>query len=169
MNRRSLRSAIAACAATLAMGLTGCGFQPLYGRPATLAALSRVQVVLPQGRSAFLLNEQLRDELVLDRDAPPLYRVDVKLEQVRTLIGVRVNNVATRYNLTLNAPYTVTSVATGNIIFGGFATATAGYDSADPPYAGVAASQSAEERAAQLLAVQLRLELARHLAGLPPP
>jgi LPS-assembly lipoprotein len=154
-----LAGALAAAAAPLA----GCGFTPLYAAPAVSPALASIDPVLPgTSRTGFLLKEQLNRELARDQDEPAHYRLEMKLTEFRIPRGVRVNNVANRYELDVTAAYTLSDAATGKVLYTGASSAEVSYDSADPPYAGVAANQDGEERAAGQVAIQIRLALARY-------
>ena len=79
--------------------------------------------------------------------------------------GVRVNNVANRYEINLTVNYTLRAAGGTRILLQGAAPVMAVYDSADPPYAGVAAEQDGENRAANQAAIAVRLALARYFAG----
>src|ERR1700739_2819683 len=105
----------AALALSASLGLAGCGFQPLYGEHSVTADLSKVDVVAPQGRAGFLLRQHLDDELARNRDAPAAYRMDLRVFESRVPRGVRIDNVATRYEFTLSAAYVLTSVASGQV------------------------------------------------------
>jgi LPS-assembly lipoprotein len=143
--------------------LAGCGFTPLYATPALTPALSSVDVVLPgTSRTGFLLKEQLRSQLNHDSDEPAHYRLTITLTESRSPQGVRVNNVANRYEIDMTTNYTLTDATTGKVLRVGAVSSEVSYDSADPPYAGVAANQDGEQRIAQEAAIRLRLELARY-------
>ena len=151
--------ALAACALPLA----GCGFTPLYATPAVSPALSSIEAVLPgTSRTGFLLREQLNKELARDQDEPAHYRLAITLVETRSPLGVRVNNVAGRYEIDVNATYSLTDAATAKLLYTGHSTAQVSYDSADPPYAGAAANQDGEERIANQVAIQIRLALSRY-------
>ena len=95
---------IAACAA-----LAGCGFAPLYGQPGVASNLSSIDVVAPQGRTGFLIRQHLDDAFAKDRSATPAYQVHLALAETRYPRGVRVDNVATRYEYVLTASYALTT------------------------------------------------------------
>lgn len=147
-----------------AAGLGGCGFTPLYATPGNLGGLRAVQVDAPaHSRTGYLVRQQLDDELGRDPAAAPAYRLGFSVDERRYPRGVRVNNVANRYEIQLNIAYTLTDAGTGRVLLRGFAPANVSYDSADAPYAGVAAEQDGEERAASQVAVLIRLALSRWL------
>ncbi len=153
-------------AAMLAAGaapLGACGFTPLYATPAVTPALSSVEFVLPgTSRTGFLLKEQLGKELGRDIDEPAHYRLTITLNEFRIPEGVRVNNVANRYEIDATASYSLSDASTARILYTGASTVEVSYDSADPPYAGVAANQDGEQRAAEQMAVRIRLALSRY-------
>lgn len=151
-----------------ALALSGCGFQPLYGNAPTLAGLRHVEVEAAKGRTGFLIKEQLDDQLARDRSEPALYRLDTAVQESRYPYGGRVNNVANRYEINVAVRYRLLEIATRRQLTQGAVNVAVTYDSADPPYAGVAAQQSGEERAASQAAILLRLELARYFGKLEP-
>lgn len=159
---------LSSVAASAALVLCGCGLQPLYGDSGTTTALSHIQVEASGGRTAFLLREKLDDQLARDRGDPALYRLDTAVRENRYPYGGRVNNVANRYEIGIQVQYRLIEIASRRELRRGSVNAQVTYDSADPPYAGVAAQQSGEERVAAEAAVLLRLELARFFARLPP-
>ena len=157
------RNIILAGALAAALALGGCGFTPMYATPAVSPALASIEPVLPgTSRTGFLLKEQLNRELARDEDEPAHYRLSIVLREFRFPQGVRVNNVANRYELDVSAVYTLSDAATAKVLYTGTTISEASYDSADPPYAGVVANQDGEERVAGQVAIQIRLALARY-------
>lgn len=149
--------------AVMAVTLSACGFTPLYGVQGLAPALSSIETVAPQGRSGFLLRGQLDDALGRDAAIPPAYRLTMRLAENRYPRGVRVDNIANRYELVLVVDYTLTAV-NGGVVKTGHVQASVTYDSADQPYASIAAEQDGQERAATEAARQIRLDLSSWLA-----
>ncbi len=147
-----------------ALSLAGCGFTPLYGDPAVTAQLHSVQVSTPPGRTGQLIREHLDDALA-NAKGTPKYRMDLALSETRYPRGLRVDNVATRYEYVLTANYTVVSVASGSPVKKGSTRAQVTDDSADQPYASITAQQDAQDRAAAECARLIQLELAAWLAA----
>jgi LPS-assembly lipoprotein len=156
-------ASLAAIASGLA--LTGCGFQPLYGQLGVAGGLASVQVFAPEGRAGHLLREHLDDALASRPGAPATYRMDLAYSEVRYPRGLRVDNVATRYEYVLTADYTLRALPSMAPLKNGRAQVTLTYDSADQPYASIAAQQDAQDRAAQEAARRIQLELAAWLAS----
>ncbi|MFD1191307.1 MULTISPECIES: LPS assembly lipoprotein LptE [Phenylobacterium] len=161
-----LRAPLSVLAALSALALAGCGFTPLYGAPGVSSTLSAVQVNTPEGRVGQLIREHLDDALARNSE-PAKYRMDLQLSEQRFPRGVRVDNVATRYEYVLTAVYTLVSTSTGAPAKTGRVRVEVTYDSADQPYASVAAQQDAQDRAASEAARRIQLELAVWLSNPP--
>lgn len=162
------RVCIAALAALgLIPALGGCGFTPLYATPGTTGSLQRISVEAPQGRVAYLLREDLDDALAHDKTAAAVWRLDLSIAQTRDPRGLTINNVAERYDVGLTVTYTLTSVKTGAVADRGEVTTQVSYDEAAAPYAGIAARQDAQERAASDAARRIQIKLATWLAHHP--
>jgi LPS-assembly lipoprotein len=160
-----VRSPALCLALVAALATSACGFTPLYAQQGVASTLSGIQVVAPEGRTGYLIREHLDDSLAKDRAVAPAYRMDVQLAEQRYPRGLRVDNVATRYEYVLTAVYTLTTLATGARAKTGRVRVELTYDSADQPYASIAAQQDAQDRAAQEAARLIQLELAAWLAG----
>lgn len=148
--------------AGLSLLTAACGFTPLYGQRGLSPTLSSIEVAAPDTRSGYLLREELDDELARDRSRPAAYTLTLDVDEDRFARGLRVDDVATRYEVRLVVNYVLTEGAT--IVTRGQAVSSVTYDSADQPYAGVAANQDGQERAAAQAAQRIRLELARFFA-----
>jgi LPS-assembly lipoprotein len=155
----------AAVALALASGLlvAGCGFTPMYAETAQGSSLRRIAVVAQDDRLGYRLREQLEDALARDPSAAPLYRLETAVEQSRRPLGRRIDDTATRYELTVRAAWTLQPVAPGTPLTG-VQSVTTTYAAADQPYAAIAAQQDGEDRAAAELARLIRLDLMRALA-----
>ena len=150
--------------AALALTLAGCGFAPLYGQPGVVSGLSSIHVTAPQGRAGELIREHLDDVLAHSADAKPAYQMTLQLYEQRYPRGVRVDNVATRYEYVLTADYTLANLPAGDVAKRGQVRVELTYDSADQPYASIAAQQDAEDRGAEEVARRIQLELAAWMA-----
>lgn len=141
----------------------GCGFTPLYGDAGVSPGLSRIAVAQEDTRLGYRLREQLEDVLAWDRGAVPLYRLETVARQSRRPLGRRIDDTATRYELTVRATWTLRPVSGGPTLTGSEAVTTT-YAAADQPYAAIAAQQDGEDRAAAELARLIRLDLMRALS-----
>lgn len=159
-----MRRALVLLTLTASLGLSACGFTPMYGEGGAGVSLTRIAVTTQDDRLGYRLREQLEDALAFNRSAAPLYRLTTEVHQSRRPLGRRIDDTATRYELTVRAAWTLTP-ATGGTPLSGTETVTTTYGSADQPYAAIAAQQDGEDRAAAELARLIRLDLLQALAG----
>jgi LPS-assembly lipoprotein len=159
---RVIRGSILSAAACAALG--GCGFAPLYAQDSVVPRLASIDVVAPQGRTGFLIREHLDDAFAKNRDTAPAYRMHLQLAETRYPRGVRVDNVATRYEYVLTAAYQLAALPSGAPVKTGTVHVELTYDSPDQPYASVAAQEDAQDRAAEEAARRIQRELAAWLA-----
>jgi LPS-assembly lipoprotein len=166
-----VKRALALAVLTLAAaGLGGCGFTPLYAQPGVATNLAAIDVVAPDGRTGFLIRQHLDDAFAKNPGAQAAYEMRLSLGEARYPRGVRIDNVATRYEYVLTADYALTSLSSGALAKSGRVRVALTYDSADQPYASIAAQQDAQDRAAEEAARRIQLELAVWLAsGAKPP
>jgi len=150
---------IAACVA-----LSGCGFTPLYAQSGVASNLAAVDVIAPEGRAGYLLREHLDDAFGRNLDAAPAYRMHLEVHEARYPRGVRIDNVATRYEYVMVASYVLNAVPSGAVAKRGSVRAELTYDSADQPYSAISAQQDAQDRAADEVARKIQLEVAAWLA-----
>jgi LPS-assembly lipoprotein len=161
MTARGLAFAVLTAAA---VALSGCGFTPLYAQQGVVSSLASIDVVAPEGRTGFLMRQSLDDAFARNRAGPAAYRMNLSLAEARYPRGIRIDNVATRYEYVLTANYTLASLPSGALAKRGVVRVELTYDSADQPYASIAAQQDAQERAAEEAARRIQLELAAWLA-----
>ncbi len=134
--------------ASMAVALAGCGFTPMYAHPGVASGMTAIDVVVPHGRVAYLLREDLDDAFGHDKGAPAVWRLDLTFDQSRIPLGLTENDVAERYALGLKVHYSLTEIATGRVAIVGDAASEVSYDSANQPYSGIAARQDTQQRAA---------------------
>ncbi|MGA0603672.1 LPS assembly lipoprotein LptE [Caulobacter sp. KR2-114] len=144
--------------------LAGCGFTPLYAENGVSPGLSSIQVIAPEGRVGYLLRQDLDDELARDKATPAAWRLNLDVGQTRDPRGLREDNTAERYEVQVTVKYTLTDAATGKVATAGQVTSQVSYDAADQPYAGIAAREDTQRRAASDAARRIRLALSVWLA-----
>jgi LPS-assembly lipoprotein len=159
------RPVLAVSLAGLCWVLAACGFTPLYGQAGVGSSLSRIAVTTQDDRLGYRVREQLDDALGRDGDQTPLWRLETVLVQSRRPLGRRIDDTATRYELTVSGTWTLTPIGGGGAPLSGARTVTTTYAAADQPYAAIAAQQDGEERAAAELARLIRLDLMQALSA----
>jgi LPS-assembly lipoprotein len=154
-----------AVVAAAAVGLSSCGFTPLYAQPGVVSNMAAVDVVAPDGRIGFLVKESLDDAFARNRAVPPSYKMQLSVGEARYPRGVRIDNVASRYEYVVTTTYVLISLPSGAVAKRGSVHVEVTYDSADQPYASIAAQQDAQQRAATEAARRIQLEVAVWLAN----
>jgi LPS-assembly lipoprotein len=155
----------AALAAAGALALGGCGFTPMYAEPGVSHGLTHIQVVAPQGRIGYLLGESLDDDFGRAKGETPTYKLEMVLTEVRQAHGLNANDVAQRYEFDLKVVYTLTELSSGKAVHTGTVFSDISYDSAQQPYAGIAAAEDVQNRLASDAAQKVEVQVAAWMAG----
>lgn len=153
------RTALAAAA----LALSGCGLRPLYsgGSSGPVATtLSRIEVAPIEGKAGWLVSNALKDRLPRSSE-PALYRVEIKLDDDLTALGVRRDDTVTRERRTLRARYQLVDLARGTVLLDATAGSDVGLDVVGSDYATLAAENTALERLAPIVADEIVARLAR--------
>lgn len=168
----SRRSLIAAAGAgAMALGLGGCGFEPLYGRRedggSAAAELAAIRIAPIADRTGQLLYNELRDRLnPRGKPATPLYILRVTLVETREELAFRGDETATRANLLLTANYVLQRAASQGgsgeevTVAKGESRVTASYDILESQYATLVSIDDARGRAVQVLGDDIQARLA---------
>lgn len=160
------RTLAAGAIALSTLALSACaGFTPLYGRPGVEAGLTSIETVAAEGRGGYLLREQLDDALGHKQGDPAAYKLYFSVKEFRFARGVRLDNVANRYELRMTVGWRLMDAKTGKEATNGNTEVSVTYDSADQPYAAIAAQNDGQERAATEAARKIQLDLATWLAA----
>ena len=174
MEHRNVKRTFLTLAKGLAAGmaclsLSACGFTPLYASPGVSPGMSAIAIEAPRGRAAYLLRESLDDALGHDASKPAAYRLKITVEERRFARGLRIDNVANRYELQVKVGYSLIDAQTRSVLMTGIAPVAVTYDSADAPYGGISAQQDGQKRAADEAAQQIRIDMARFFATRTAP
>lgn len=159
-----MRSLVAALALTLAAAPTlgGCGFQPMYA-PSTGAAIGNVEVAQIDGKAGHVLKTELDRILAADAGAgAPTNRLEITLVESVSRLGIRLDESASRAELRLVANYVLTP-DNGEVIRGRL-DSVVNYEIPFSAFGEISAQDDARERAAEVLAQRVRVELAMRLA-----
>jgi len=154
-------AALLAFAAPLTLG--GCGLHPLYaggGSGPVATSLSRVEIAPIPGKAGYLMTGALRDRLPQASGEPPLYRLEIKLDDQIVGLGVRRDDTITRERRTLRARYQLVDVANGQIVVDATAGSDAGIDVVNSEYATIAAENTALENLSNIVADQIVTRIA---------
>lgn len=146
-----------------ALVLPACGLHPLYqggGSGPVARGLAGIEIAPIEGKSGYLVGNALRDRLPDGPDAPARYRLQVRLDDNITGLGVRRDNSVTRERRSLRARYQLVDATTGETVLDATAGSDAGVDVVGSEYATIAAENTALERLADIVADQIVTRIA---------
>ncbi len=147
------------CLAALPL-LTSCGFAPLYAQQGLTGNLARVAVETPETRTGYFLGQELRNSLAEDDGARKLYSLKIKLTENHYQVGYRVDDTATRSELTDNVTWVLKDLTTGAVLTQGSFTETVTYDVTSSPFTGIVSQQDAQKRVAASAAGKVQTAVA---------
>ena len=150
----------------LALGLTGCGLQPMYaggGSGAVAQGLGAIEVPAIEGQSGWLVRNALVDRLGAKADSGARYRLDVRLDDKLEGLGLLGDDTIGRERRTLRARYQLVDAQSGAILLDATAGSDAGIDVVSSEYATIAAEQTALENLAKVVADQIVAKVALRL------
>lgn len=151
--------------------LSACGLHPLYAggaQGAVAQSLARVEVAPIEGKAGWLMRNALRDRFAAVGGEAPLYRLDVRLDDEITGLGVRLDDGVTRERRRLRARYQLVDLAKGTVLLDATAGSDAGIDViSSSEYATIAAENTALERLSGIVADQVVTRLAVRARGTP--
>jgi len=150
--------------------LGACGFQPLYGSKTQNAAvqekLGQIYIVPIKGRAGqYLRNELLDLTTPAGIPASPVYKLVISLSQSQAGLAIQSDDTKTRYNLTLNTQFSLTSEVGKQVIYSGSTQTIAAYNVVASEFATLAAANNARKRAALVAAEQIHQQLSVYFAG----
>lgn len=153
----------------LLLALPGCGLQPLYaggGSGVVAATLVGVEVAAIEGRAGWLMANALRDRL--GASGAPRYRLDIRLDDQITGLGIRRDDSVARERRTLRARYQLVDLANNGVLLDATAGSDAGIDVVGSEYATIAAENTALERLSLIVADEIVARIALYARRQPP-
>lgn len=152
------RRVLAGLAGLSALGLPGCGFEPVYSGGATGTGMTgRIELASLPGRLGFQFREAFED--VAGRPDNPAYALDVTISLDQEGRAIASDSSITRYNLSATGRYTVTTRATG-LTFSGVARSFTAYNATAAPFPTRVAQRDAQRRVATDLARRILTDIA---------
>ncbi len=169
MSWRSLLIAIG-LATGVAGGLSGCGFQPLYGTTASGARLSEVMAGVDITPIPGRLGQRIRNELIFENRgggyaAPTKYRLDITVKESVTDQLVTRQGEATGQVYQVVATFKLKKVGNNEVVLEGKAISRAAYDRFQQIFANVRARYDAQDRVARTIAETIMVRLAAYLSN----
>lgn len=164
------RTGLAVCLVLCLVLLAACGFRPLYA-PASddrspVADLAAVTVERINDRPGQELRNQLVDLLNPGRlQAPPRYRLEVKLEEELNELAVERSGFATRANLRMEASYALYAAGGTAPLVRNQSRVVSSYNIGDARFSTLTANEAARSRALRQIAYDIRARLATYFAA----
>ncbi len=149
--------------AVAALGLSACGFEPLYAPGGPAAAIDgRVEVAVIESAAGFALRERLVDRL--GQPAAPTHRLYVELALEQTGVAITGSDVTTRFDVVGAATYRLAPIGSDAAVLTGETEAVTAYSAPSSAttstFAVLSAQRDAEERLALLLADRIAQRIA---------
>ena len=171
MSWRSASFAAAMLMAACALGLAGCGFQPLYGSATASGSrlgdvMAGIEITPIPGR----VGQKVRNELIFastggNYAAPAHYKLNIALRESVTDQLVQITGNVTTQVYQLEATFKLVNAADGKVIAQGSAMSRAPFDRFQEIFANVRARYDAENRASKTVSESIRTQIAAQLAN----
>jgi len=149
----------------LALTLTGCGFQPLYGEfgrtPGLQNEIGQVQINVANTRLGATMYNELAD--LLHPAGPPndpKYALNMDLNVVRNRSGFQIDRSVTRADIRITADYRLVDLSSNKTILVRKRTSNVAHDIQDSQFANLVSEEDAEKRASRMLSEHIQLDLA---------
>ena len=148
--------------------LAGCNLRPLHAGPEGAELnrdLAAIEVERLDGRLGQIVRNYLINELnPAGLAVPAIYDLDLRLDRAQNSLAIQLDDVATRYDLSLAATFELKSKADGQTLYRSAIRRVVGYNVRSEPFATLVAEQDAERRAARELSRQIRTQLSLYFA-----
>ena len=169
LSRTIRRAAVCGLIGVSAIGLSGCGFQPLYGPTASGEQLSDVMKTVDITTVPGRVGQRIRNELIFRTTgggyaSEPKYRLDIAVRESlqKTLISKEGDALGEIYQL--YSEYKLVRIADRKVVLEGHSNARAAFDKPDSVFAGTRAQRDAEDRASRTIAESIRTRIAAFLS-----
>ncbi|MES1197384.1 MAG: LPS assembly lipoprotein LptE [Pseudomonadota bacterium] len=148
--------------ASLALLLAGCGFEPMYAPSGGGHAIGPVHVDMIEGKAGHVLKTELDRMLQVEDNGGEAADLNITLTEEVVLLGIRLDESASRAELRLTANYIFTPAGQTQPLRGRLDSSVT-YEIPTAAFGEISAQDDARERAAETLAQRVRAELAIRL------
>ena len=166
--RTLLRLLTLCCLTGAALALSACGFAPLYAQQGVTSGLKQIGIEVPDTRTGYFLEQDLRNGLGGDENSPKAYLLTVTMKESHFSIGYKVDDTSTKSEITSNVSYALTDAVTGKSLYKDTFTETVTYDTTTSPFTGIVSQQDAQERIAVAISQKIQTNLALYFHDGPP-
>lgn len=156
-------------ASLVSLALLGaCGFQPLYGKHAAGSApeeFAKIRVLPIKDRIGQMLRNHLLTALnPRGRSGNSQYRLETRVTESSSSLGVRKTGFATRANLKVTADFSLRGRGGGKVLFKRISTITVSYNILDSDFATLSAKKDARARAVREISEDMRVRLGAYFS-----
>jgi LPS-assembly lipoprotein len=149
--------------------LAACGFEPLHAQRGAVAALPPIRVEPIPERQGQILRNYLLDRLAPRGEAGAQgYALSIKLFEPRQVLALRRDDVISRMSYSAVASYELVDAAGKRVVTGSSSYST-DYEITNSEFATLAALQNARERVLELVADDIRNQIAVQLRAQDRP
>ena len=160
---------LCAAVALPALSLSGCGFVPLYAQQGLTINLAQIAIDVPQTRTGYFVEQDLRNRLASDDKSEKLYKLVITMKEQHYAIGYKVDDTSTRSEITTNVTYKLKNISTNAVILTDSFSETVTYDTSTSPFTGVISQQNAQQRIATSISQKIQTDLALYFHEKPKP
>lgn len=133
-----------------ALGLAGCGFQPLYadrtGGAPVKAKLEAITIKAPGGDIGNGIKFQLEDLIGERGVASTRYSLQLSPRIVESDVAVQQDTEVTRRNVRLTTPFSLYDQEIGEVVLSGDSVSTGSYNRVDSEFANLMAFRNVQDR-----------------------
>ena len=172
--RQVCRAAFLGAVVTLPLLGTGCGFTPIYAKPAGGGAsapdhLATVRILPLPDRVGQQMHNLLRNRLnPKGQSAEPNYNLRVLISETVRKLGIRKDETATRANLIVRAKFELSDAHTNKTLLEGQTRSFNSYNILENQFATLYSESDARDRALRELSDEIRDRLAVYFSAIAP-
>ena len=152
----------------MAITLTACGFKPMHAPGAfsdTAYSFEKIAVTtVNEEKADFLLKQALRDRFGDNQGTA--YELKIVPTVRRSGLGIGADDVASRYDMRMNAKYELIESKSGETVTKGSVSSISTFAAPRDPYGTIAAENNATEQVARETADRIIIKLASYFETL---
>jgi LPS-assembly lipoprotein len=149
--------------------LAACGFEPLHAQRGAVAALPPIRIDPIPDRAGQILRNYLLDRMAPRGEAgAQAYTLSIRLFEPRQVLALRRDDVISRMGYSAVASYELIDGA-GKRVVAGSSSYSTDYEITNSEFATLAAQQNARERVLELVADDIRNQIAVQLRAQDRP
>jgi LPS-assembly lipoprotein len=164
-----MRTLFTSLAVTTTLLLSGCGFTPMHATGSSGKTLQDVVVNtkkvtnVADNNAGFLITQRLRDRIGVPSSSTR-YTLEVTPKYRRARLGLTDGDVASRYDVTVQARWKLINNKNGRVLGSGSVSTVSTFGAPAGPYGVITADNVGVEQAATETADKLVIEMARAFA-----